>query len=50
MFGLNETLPPVIEPPAKKTRGPAELIILILVGCALLEIPAYLLWNRTRRL
>src|ERR1019366_392427 len=51
MFGLNEPLPPVIELPSKKTRGPAGLIILlILTGCALLEIPAYLLWNRTRRL
>ena len=50
MFGLNETLPPVIEPPPKKTWGPAGLIILILAGCAFLEVPAYLLWNRTRRL
>ena len=51
MFGLNKPLPPVIELPRKKTRGPAGLIILlILAGCALLEIPAYLLWNRTRRL
>jgi outer membrane protein OmpA-like peptidoglycan-associated protein len=50
MFGSNETLPPVIEPPPEKTRGPAGLIILILAGCACLEVPAYLLWNRTRRL
>ena len=50
MFGPNETLPPVIEPPPEKTRRPAGLIILILAGCACLEVPAYLLWNRTRRL
>lgn len=49
MFGLNETLPPVIAPPARKSRGPAGLVVLILVACALLEIPAYLLWNRSRR-
>ena len=50
MFGSNETLPPVIEPPPEKTRGPAGLIILILAGCVCLEVPAYLLWNRSRRL
>ena len=50
MFGSNESLPPVIEPPPEKTRRPALLIILILAGCACLEVPAYLLWNRTRRL
>ena len=50
MFGLNEPLPPVVELPRKKTRGPAGLVILILAGCAILEVPAYLLWNRTRRL
>jgi outer membrane protein OmpA-like peptidoglycan-associated protein len=50
MFGPNETLPPVIEPPPEKTRRPAGLIILMLAVCVLLEIPAYLLWNRTRRL
>ena len=50
MFGSNESLPPVIEPPPEKTRRPALLIILILAGCAFLEVPAYLLWNRTRRL
>jgi len=50
MFGLNEPLPPVIELPRKKTRGPAALVILILAGCAILEVPAYLLWNRTRHL
>ncbi len=50
MFGANETLPPVIEPPPEKTRGPAGLIILILAGCVCLEVPEYLLWNRTRRL
>jgi outer membrane protein OmpA-like peptidoglycan-associated protein len=49
MFGSNESLPPVIEPPPEKTRKPAALIILVLAGCVCLEIPAYLLWNRTRR-
>lgn len=49
MFGLNETLPPVIEPPRGKARGPAGLVLLILVGCLILEIPAYLLWKRSRR-
>jgi outer membrane protein OmpA-like peptidoglycan-associated protein len=49
MFGSNESLPPVIEPPPEKTRKPAALIILILAGYVCLEIPAYLLWNRTRR-
>jgi outer membrane protein OmpA-like peptidoglycan-associated protein len=50
MFGSNESLPPVIEPPPEKARRPAILIIMILAGCACLEVPAYLLWNRTRRL
>jgi len=50
MFGSNENLPPVIEPPPEKTRRPAILVSLILAGCILLEVPAYLLWNRTRRL
>ena len=49
MLGENETLPPVIEPPPARSWRLAGLVILILVGCALLEIPAYLLWNRTRR-
>ena len=49
MFGLNETLPPVIEPPPSRSPGPAVLVILILLGCAILEIPAYMLWNRSRR-
>jgi len=49
MFGPNETLPPVIEPAPRKSRGPTLLVILILAGCVLLEIPAYLLWQRTRR-
>ncbi len=49
MFGVNETLPPVIQPPPEKSWGPAGLVILILIGCLILEIPAYLLWHRTRR-
>jgi len=50
MFGSNESLPPIIEPPPEKTRRPALLIIMILVGCVCLEVPAYLLWNRNHRL
>ena len=49
MFGLKETLPPVIEPPPGKSRGPARVVILFIIGCAVLEIPAYLLWKRSRR-
>jgi outer membrane protein OmpA-like peptidoglycan-associated protein len=49
VFGPNESLPPVIEPPRGKARGPTGLVILILVGCVILEVPAYLLWKRSRR-
>jgi len=47
MSGLYDSPPPVVEVPRK--RGPAGLVLLILAGIVLLEIPAYLLWNRTRR-
>ena len=48
MFGENESLPPVIPPPPPRTRA-ARTVVLVLVGCVILEIPAYLLWKRTER-
>jgi len=47
MPGLYDTPPPVVDVPKK--HGSTGLVLLILAGIVLLEIPAYLLWNRTRR-
>ncbi len=46
MPGLYDNPPPVVEVPRK--RGAAGLVLLVLAGIVLLEIPAYFLWNRTR--
>ena len=46
---MNEKLPPIVPLPPEKPQGRVRMIVLILVGCAFLEVPAYLLWNRTRR-
>jgi len=49
MLGMNEKLPPVIAPPPETGWGRGAVLLLILVGAAIVEIPAYLLWNRTAR-
>jgi outer membrane protein OmpA-like peptidoglycan-associated protein len=48
VFGLNEALPPVIQPPARKSRS--LRVVLVFLALCLLEIPAYLLWKRTQRM
>ena len=50
MFGLNEPLPPVIQPPPEKTWRRLSVVLVVLAACLILEIPAYLLWKQNRRL
>lgn len=47
MLRLNEPLPPVIQPPLEKRRRRLSVVLAVLAGCLILEIPAYVLWKRT---
>jgi len=49
MFGPNEPVPPVVAPPSERGRWGARAIVLTVAACILLEVPAYVLWKRTRR-
>lgn len=49
MFGLNEPLPPVIQRPPERGWRRLSLVLIVLVACLILEIPAYVLWKHTRR-
>jgi hypothetical protein len=50
VLGLNEPLPPVIQPPSERRWGRLSVVLIVLAGCLILEIPTYMLWKRTQRL